>query len=213
MRHPTERLVSLAERAAAHPRSGAPHKLTGKIPGGPGPATFYTNGSVSKRAAARELGRLTGWGFLATDGSWGIGKDPQFARAGQDLPLVTELRAIWHAVGTQLEQRPCIIVTTSKHALITLNAWRGGSTDMPPGYTGSGRRRPTLERLRRAIAANPAHLTARLATGPADAVLHDGADTLALIGMRWARDGLPDDDARARATGTARDFLAQWRNM
>lgn len=212
MRHPTERLTSLAERTAGH-QTGSRTELTGQVPGTPGPVTIYTNGSVSQTAAARNLGRLTGWGYLATDGTWGCGKSPQFAHAGTSLPLVTELRAVWHAIGTRLAAGPCTIVTTSRHAAAILTAWKSGSTDMPPGYRGSRRRRPTLERLRHEIDAHPGNLTVRLADGPADAVLHDGADTLALIGLRWARDGLTADETRRRAAGTATDFLAQWRTM
>lgn len=210
MAHPTERLVNLAERTAAH-HTGPLTTLTGKIAGSPTPLTIYTNGSVSDRPAARNLGHHTGWGYLATDGSWGCGKTPQFTRAGIDLALVTELRAVYHALTHTAVTRHRTIATTSQHAIKILTDWQDGSTRMPHGYTGSNRRRPTLQRLRHLIADQPTGFTFRQVTGHDDKILHDGADTLALIGLRWGRDRLTDDDARTRAAGTARDFIAQWR--
>lgn len=204
-----------AHRVARAERGLPPHyraaAITGRVKG-TGPAVFYTDGSVSGHRTAGRLGHLTGWGYLALDGRYGCGRYPQFAaKAGRDVPLTTELRAVWHAVGELLTDQAVIVVTDSHNAAAVLNRWKTGSTDMFAGYTGSGRKVPTLERLRRAVAANPGNISVETVRGHSGDPANEGADTLAMIGMRWARDNLAEADVRTRAEGTARDFLADWR--
>lgn len=177
------------------------------------PAIFYTDGSVSRHRIGRNLGWMTGWGYLATDGRYGCGKYPQFTRRGghdQTIPVVTELRAIWHAIGDQLAAGPITVITDSREVLVHLDRWKSGSLAMPAGYVG-GRKRPTLERLRLAVTAHPDRLTVHQTTGHAGDVLNEAADTLAQLGMRWARDDLNEDTVTSRAEGIAEGFLADYR--
>ncbi len=176
-----------------------------------GPATFHANGSVSRQQFAKGVGWLTGWGYLATDGRYGCGRYPQCTgRAGSDRAVVAELRAIWHAAGTALQVEPVIVVTSSEHAATVLAAWQRGGVAMPAGYTGRSRGVPTLERLRQVVAAHPGRLTVRRIPAGAGDVLHEGADTLAQLGMRWTRDDLADDEVARRAAGIAEGFLADY---
>lgn len=177
-----------------------------------GPPIFYTDGSVSGLRFAGKLGHLTGWGYLALDGRYGCGRYPQFStKAGRDVPLTTELRAVWHAVGDLLADQAVTVITDSNNAAAVLNRWKTGSTDMFAGYTGSSRTVPTLEKLRRVVAAHPGHLTVETIAGQSGDPLNEGADTLAMIAMRWARDNVDEQEIRLRAARTARDFLADWR--
>jgi len=210
MVQPTERMFALAERGL--PIQHRPGHVTDKVPGAGGPLLVYTDGSVSRRRIANGLGWMTGWGYLATSGTFGCGKMPQFLKTGDDPAVVAELRAVWHAIGQRLATTPCTVITDSTFAIQLLTDWRKGSTDMPPGYTGrttSGI--PKLELLRREVAAHPDHLTVEHTKGHAGDVLNTAADTLAQLGMRWGRDGLAKPEVLRRARDIATGFLAQWR--
>lgn len=192
-----------------------PGSITGRVRGpASDPAVIYIDGSVSRHRLGRNLGWITGWGYLATDGRYGCGKYPQFVTKGgtdKTVTTVTDLRAIWHAICTELTTTSVTVVTDGEDAATTIDAWRAGSTRMPAGYTGSTRKVPTLEKLRLAIAANPGRITIQHVQGHAGDVLNEGADTLAMIGMRWARDNLPADNIRTRAENIAGGFLADYR--
>ena len=188
--------------------------VTGRVrqPQTDAPAVFYTDGSVSRRQIGGRLGWITGWGYIAVDGRYGCGKYPQFTgKTGNDVVVTTELRGVWHAVGEVLADGPVTVIIDSTHAADVLRKWQAGDTTMPGGYTGSRRRVPTLELLRQAIAAHPGHLTVQHVKGHAGNVLNEAADTLAQLGMRWARDNLTSDDVVHRAEGVAGGFLDDYR--
>ncbi len=216
MRHPTERLNRIAERGLpVSQRSGhITGTVPGTFPGGGTPLLIYTDGSVSRHLIADGLGRMTGWGYLATDGHWGCGTIPQFENSGFDVPVTTELRAVWHAINTRLAARPLTVLLDSSHAIAWLTRWKNGDTNLPPGYTGKrSHGTPTLRRLQQLIAKYPRNLSVRKVAGHADDTLNIGADTLAQLGMRWARDALTKKDVRDRAARCAEGFLAQWRRQ
>lgn len=172
-----------------------------------GPVEIYTDGSVSHQRISRNTGWMTGWGYITTDGRYGCGKYPQFdARTGNDPAVTTELRAVWHATHAQLPAGPVTVHLDSEHAISILTAWQAGSTTMPTGYRG-GRRAATLERLRDLIAAHPNRLTLRHVHGHTGNTLNEAADTLAQLGMRWARDNLDHLTVAARAASIAEGFL------
>jgi ribonuclease HI len=205
-------LMKTASAERGLPARHRPRQVVGLVAA---PATshpiFYTDGSVSGGRSGA-LAALTGWGFLSTDGSYGCGRYPQFTpRAGLDTPLVTELRAVWHAVGHRLDAGPVTVVLDSQAAIRYLNRWAAGSTKLPSGYTGSRVREATLRRLQTVVSGHPGRLTVQHAKGHAGDVLNEGADTLAQLGMRWARDNVPDDEVTRRAAGVAEGFLADWR--
>lgn len=178
------------------------------VPGG-AEHVVYIDGSVSRQRLANGLGWMTGWGFVTTLGRYGCGKCPQFElRTGDDPAVVAELRAVWHAAGEDLVSGLVTVVTDSAYAADVLAGWQAGETAMPAGYTGSRRGTPTLQRLRQVVAADPGNLTVRWVKGHAGDALNEAADTLAQLGMRWARDGLTADDVAVRARGVAEGFLA-----
>jgi ribonuclease HI len=179
--------------------------------GADGPVVFYTDGSVSRIRTHKKTGWMTGWGYLSTDGRYGCGRYPQFDGLVGDPAATTELRAIWHAVGQALTEHRVTVITDSAVAARTVLRWQDGDTTMPGGYTGSRRTTPTLELLRQAIAANPDRITVWNVKGHNGDVLNEAADTLAQLGMRWARDNLTTDDVERRAAGVAEGFLADYR--
>lgn len=209
-------MVQPTERASTSVNTKRRNEVvTGRVRGTPGPVVYYTDGSVSRRPIAVVGGRmwLTGWGYLATDGHYGCGPYPQFDQvAGTGLAVVTELRAIWHAVGHLLPTTRVSVVTDSKSAAQTLTRWQDGDSAMPRGYTGSKRKVSTLQQLRAAVTANPQHLTIETVKSHSGDVLNEAADTLAQLGMRTARDHLAIDEVTRRAGGIAEGFLAQWRS-
>nr|WP_221374570.1 RNase H family protein [Actinoplanes polyasparticus] len=212
MNHGLARAGSDARGLPRHHRAAAVTGHLGKPPAGL-PLTVYTDGSVSLRQIARRRGWLTGWGYLSTGGSYGCGRYPQFAaNAGNEVTTVTELRAVWHAIRADLTTRPVTIVTDSRNAAAILERWKAGSERMPAGYIGSNSGVATLDKLRRLVTANPAHLTVETVRGHSGDILNEGADTLAQLGMRWARDNLTKDDVHQRAERVAEGFLTQWRS-
>lgn len=181
-----------------------------------GHPVYYTDGSVSTRRFANGLGVLTGWGYLGTDGTYGCGREPQFVtKAGRDISTVTELRAVWHAVGDALTdgQGPLTVVLDSMNAVDLLSRWKAGGDRMPAGYVGRTKGEPTLVRLRLAAAANADRLTVQHVHGHAGDTLNEAADVLAQLGMRWARDGLPDDQVARRAASVATGFIDTWLSL
>lgn len=211
MVQPTERMVALAERNLA--RQYRTKRVSGLVQGADGPLRIYTDGSVDgSPSLAGGLGWVTGWGYLSTDGRYGCGKIPQFARAGSSVVQVTQLRAIWHAIRDLISTQPLTVVTGCQAVARTLDAWRCGSTEMPRGYAGkTARGIPTLERLRQAVAAHPGNLSIEHVMGHGGDVLNDGADTLARLGRRWARDDLATSEVQQRAMSIAEAFLNERR--
>lgn len=206
MPHPTKRRKLHSRHVHGQVRGTSP---TGRL-------VIYTDGSVSGRSSGKNahLGRgiYTGWGYLATDGHYGCGTYPQDSTlAGADVPAVTELRAVWHAIAERLATTKLTIILDSRVAKNILTDWLNGSTKMPPGYLGSQTRTSTLELLRQLVVAHANNLTMEHVKGHNGDILNEGADTLALIGLRWNRDNLENEDAHARAHRTAEGFLTQWR--
>ncbi len=215
MRAPVNHRVAHAERHM--PRQYRDARVLDRIrqPATPGPVIFCTDGSVDQRHHfASGAGWVTGWGFLATDGRYGCGKVPQFgSKAGRDMSQITELRAVWHAVGEVLAAGPVVVLTDSENAVNTLSGWRAGSTRMPAGYVGttSGEKVPTLERLRQVVAAHPDHLDVQHVHGHRGDLLNEAADTLAGLATRWAIEDLPRDEVARRAASITEGFLTSWR--
>lgn len=208
MDHRNGRVASAERRIPRHLRDDT---ITGRIPQpGRHDPVFYTDGAVDQQRHSKGIGLVTGWGYLSTNGDYGCGKAPQFTpKTGIRYNVVTELRAVWHAIG--IITSPATIVTTNPGTADVLRNWQAGSTTMPAGYIGSTRKTSTLERLRRQVAANPASLTIRHVSDT-ETVLNDAADTLARLGTRWAREQLDHDDVGQRAARITAGFLADWRH-
>ncbi|MEU4590022.1 RNase H family protein [Micromonospora aurantiaca (nom. illeg.)] len=154
----------------------------------------------------------TGFGWLATDGTWGVGWCPQPAQlAGRDVAVVAELRAVYHAVAERLPTGPVTVLVDSRSALDYLTGWAGGDRRMPRGYLGSQKHTPMVTRLAELVAAHPGHLDARWVRGHSGHLLNECADSLARLGRRWLVERLLVDEVRRRADFLAAGFLADRR--
>ena len=100
-----------------------------------------------------------------------------------------------------------VLFVDGDQAAALLSEWKSGSDRMPAGYTGSRHGVPTLEKLRQHVADHPARIAVQHVVGHRGDVLNEAADTLAMLGMRWARDDLTKEDVRRRAEGIATGFL------
>lgn len=170
------------------------------------PLRYATDGSAD---GIRRREYRTGFGWLATDGRWGLGYCPQPAKiAGRDVAVVAELRAVWHAVGARLPAGSVTVLVDSRHALDYLAAWATGDQRIPDGYLGSQRHTPMLHRFAAVVAAHPTHLDARWVPGHTGQLLNECADSLAKLGRRWLVDRLPVDDVTRRAQWLVGGFLA-----
>ncbi len=201
MSTPPGHVTAAAERQASR-NEFRPETIHALIPGADPdrPAVFHTAGAVS--AIPIRGGWHTAWAYVAHTGHYGLGKYPQMkGKAGDHIDLVTELRAVWNAIGRIITTRPVTVVTRSITVYNQLASWRDGSTTMPAGYTGSSTRTPTIEQLRRAIAAHPGHLNIREPrdTNPFD----DAARALTDLAGRWARDNRTKTDITAAAARLA----------
>jgi hypothetical protein len=208
MRHPraltpTPGKTTAGERAVSQPHDN----ITGHItqPGNQHDAVFYTGGAVSR--LPNGTGWTTGWGYLTLDGRYGAGAGPQFiGKTNAEIIVAAELRGVWHAISRILAEKPVTLHTSNRRAARILADWQEGSIDMPVGYTGSHQKVPTLERLRGVVTTHPGQLAVhhtRHRTGD----LHDGADILARLGMRWAGSGMNTGEVNRRAAGIAAGFL------
>jgi ribonuclease HI len=225
--HAAERLLSLAERQLTdndHLEGCRP------IPDRPKPATRVrhkhspggVHGQVARWAGHRPLVAATdaswkrhsaGYGYLATDGRWGLRgwnsgrSDP----SGPSKVLINELRAVEllvatiHDPGTELT-----LLIDSTSALAFLKRWqRGTVTSMPEGYDLRPRTsgaKPTLVRLAECVARMPG-LRLEHVRSHSGHLLNEAADSLASLGRRRASQKL---DVRARAQDLVESFLVAW---
>jgi hypothetical protein len=225
--HATERLLSLAER-----RLGENDHLEGcrPVPDPPKPAgpgrkkrsRGGVHGQVVRWAGHRPLiaatdaswkRHSTGYGYLATDGRWGLRgwNSGRMDPSGPSKVLINELRAVGLLVatiddpGTELT-----LLVDSTSALAFLGRWqRGAVTSMPEGYdlrprtTGA---KPTLVQLAERVARMPG-LRLEHVRGHSGHLLNEAADSLASLGRRRASHKL---DVRARAQDLVESFLLAW---
>lgn len=196
------------------PRQFTPDRITGQLAEDHRPPTFHIYGGASALRVSREPGWLTTWGYLSDTTGYGCGRYPQFEARTGDLDLVAELRAAWHAIGQPIKAGPVTVVTRTCAAAYQLGAWRDGDTTLPADYDGyrapkDGKpRHSTMEKLRRAIAAQPGNLTVSVSIDATQTALVEGAEYLAELAEQWARDNLGKDDVRIQAAETAQTWLA-----
>jgi ribonuclease HI len=155
----------------------------------------------------------TGYGYLATDGRWGLrgwnsGRtDP----SGPSKVLINELRAVELLIATIKDSgTELTLLVDSTSALAFLKRWqRGAVTSMPEGYdlrprtTGT---KPTLVQLAECVARMP-RLRLEHVRGHSGHLLNEAADSLASLGRRRASQKL---DVRARAQDLVESFLLAW---
>lgn len=225
--HAAERLLSLAERRLGENDHAGGCRPTPALP--KPTARMRTkrsrggvHGQVARWAGHRPLvaatdaswkRHSTGYGYLATDGRWGLrgwnsGRtDP----SGPSKVLINELRAVDLLVATIEEPgAELTLLVDNTSALAFLRRWqRGAVTSLPEGYdlrprtTGA---KPTLVRLAERVARMPG-LRLEHVRSHSGHLLNEAADSLASLGRRRAAHKL---DVGARAQDLVESFLLAW---
>ena len=171
------------------------------------PVCVATDGSVR--------GRFTGCGWLASSGEYNLLNSRHSRKlSGHEAVLVAELRAISLAV-RNLRGRDITLLIDSTSALEMVNRWAGGDDLMPRGYSiyrESGKT-PGLVRAQRMIYEERAKITPLWVKGHSGHPLNSGANALARLASRYARDKSSLDLAEYRriAQGIANSFAQEFR--
>jgi ribonuclease HI len=175
---------------------------------------FAGKGPVVMATDAAYKNRLPAFGYVASDGRWGLERrHPGLTRidpTGPSAVLVAELRAVAFVLEREAEL-PALLLIDSAGALSYLRSWQDGDTTrMPDGYSlrerwGNNSKEPTLVRLARFMADHPSIKTEHVA-GHKGHPLNEAADALASLAWR----NLPAAETRTRAEGLVRAFLAAW---
>lgn len=154
----------------------------------------------------------TGWAWITTEGLYEVGSAPvPHDQVGPSAAVVTELRAVWHAVRRRVPERTAVVVLDSSDALHYLDAWARGFVPMPTGYVGSGTGRPMLHRLAAFVAVHHPLIAWSHVKGHNGHHLNEAADSLAKIGREWCRGTYRRPQAQERAHRLAEGFLADRR--
>jgi ribonuclease HI len=169
-----------------------------------GPVVVATDGSVR--------GKVTGYGWLASSGEYGLMGFPHCKKQiGPRVVLVAELRAIAKAV-EKLRGRDITVLSDSKLAVAMVKRWMVGDDVLPDGYTTyreSGK--PAgLVVAQQMIYAERERITPVWVKGHQGEPLNEGADALARLASRYVlRDsGLDKAEYHRRADGLAQAFSA-----
>lgn len=166
---------------------------------------IYTDGSVSR---INIWGRhsVSGWGYIGTDGKFGVGSyiQPHVA----DPSVVAELKAIYRAlvryviVEGKITKDFSIIYSDSTRAIDYIKKWRNGIEAMPVGYTGK-----TLLKFQRRLSHNDFNFEIIHVKGHSGDTFNECADTLAHLGMKWTRNKMTQSTVQKQAFKIAEDFL------
>lgn len=171
------------------------------------PVTVATDGSVR--------GSITGYGWLASTGEYGLLGFPHRRRQiGTDPVLVAELRAIDAAV-SHIRHAPMTIVSDSRSAVRMVHRWMAGDCVLPDGYTTDRRSgQAGLVLAQNRIHAQRTRIDVRWQRGHQGDPLNEGADALArLASRRLASKGeLSAAEYHQRAAGLATAFAAAFRH-
>jgi hypothetical protein len=181
------------------------------------PVALATNGSYKVSQAARGVFDGVSWGYLCTNGAYGLGTAVMPARMIGSKPGVhAELRAIWRGLRRVLPEHPVLLVSNSTRALGLVSQWkagerrRSGERPMPWGYDtrlrASGRK-ATLVALAELCERNAARLDTMWVEALGGMSLNEGAHSLARIAQAWASGRLRKEDVLSDAAGVARRIL------
>lgn len=175
---------------------------------------FAGKAAVVAATDAAYKNKLPAFGYIASDGRWGLDRwRPGAMRVdptGPSAVLVAELRAVAFLLERQ-GNLPSLLLLDSTLALGYLRSWQAGDiARMPDGYSlrerwGGESRTPTLVRLASLMASHPGIKTEHVA-GHRGHPLNEAADALA--SLAWRK--LPTAETRTRAEGLAEAFLADW---
>lgn len=152
-----------------------------------------------------------GWGYLASDGHYGLGATVTPRKFDGHGELGAEARALFWAIRRLVPVYRVTVVTDYPEIKQMVDAWRRGDlTAAPPGYNHDRRpsgREAKLDRLARRVSENPGYVAARVVDDYADTPLGAGANRLATTGWRWAAGELRKTEAIARGTEIASKAL------
>lgn len=171
-----------------------------------GPVWVATDGSVR--------GRITGYGWLASTGEYGLqGFRHSTKLIGPEVVLVAELRAIGMAV-QKLRGRDITMLSDSTLAVAMVKQWMAGRDVLPEGYATyreSGKT-PGLVRAQRMIYEDRERITPVWVKGHRGEPLNEGADALARLASRYALgdSGLDGAEYHRRAQDLAATFSREF---
>jgi ribonuclease HI len=172
------------------------------------PLTVATDGSVR--------GSVTGFGWLASDGQFGLQGFPQRRTVRRKLVLISELLATGDAVG-KLRDRPLTLVSDSTSAIQMVTRWMNGDDVLPPGYTTerADGKPAGLVTAWRLIHAQRDRITPVWVKGHQGEPLNEGADALARLARRYAAGpcDLRRDEYHRRAESLAEAFSKEFRRL
>ncbi|MFG3707071.1 ribonuclease HI [Micromonospora sp. NPDC047670] len=153
------------------------------------------------------------WGFLASNGLYGLGAARMPHRMIGQRVLQAELRPIWWSLRRLVRTHYVRILSDSQDALDVVEQWRAGSEQMPPGYTleRAGERKATMLQLAQLVAENASRISVEKVRGHTGHPLNEGADALAKIARMWATGRLVKAEAHADARRVARAQLTRYR--
>jgi ribonuclease HI len=179
----------------------------------PGTAVaLATNGSYKVSQARRGAFDGVSWGYVATNGAYGLGTAVLPVTAiGLKPGTQAELRAIWRGLPRVIGDHPVVLVSNSTRALNLITAWRAGHRPMPSGYDLRPRpsgRKPTLVELADLVEANAARLDILWVRTGSGMPLNEGAHSLARISQAWASRRLTKPQVAADARRVVRRTLA-----
>ncbi|SCE83308.1 hypothetical protein GA0070558_1093 [Micromonospora haikouensis] len=152
-----------------------------------------------------------GWGYLASDGHYGLGATTTTRRYDGPGELAAELRALFWALRRLLPRYRLEVLTDYPEIRELMNAWRRGNVEaIPPGYDSERRdsgREAKLSRAARTVHLNADRVVVEVVENYADTPLGLGADNLAQIGWKWCSGKLHKGDAKDRGLAAAAQHL------
>lgn len=228
--HPAPLLVKFSQTVCGSPRPGRPAKdrevrygrgnevkkdnaVHGRldVPPAAGPIVVGCDGSVKRNPDGPPWWPIS-WGYVASNGQWGLGWATQPLTVVGDRVLGCELRAIFWARDRLPRDRAVEVLTDSMDAVELIERWRAGDLVMPPGYSverSSGNEAKMLLLARRA-AADPEGLRVRWVRAGGGNPLHGAADALAKTARLWAVKQLSKEQAGQDAARFAGGALGRW---
>lgn len=190
-----------AERMTA-PQTATDHRA---LP----PLTVAADGSVR--------GRCCGYGWLASDGQYGLhGRIDSPRLIGRRKSMVAELRAIDAAV-RRLTGRHLTVFCDNSYAVSMARKWMDGHEVLPEGYRAerADGRTAGLVLAQRRLHQNRARLDIRWTRSHRGEPLNEGADALARLASRYIKGNseLSPPQYEQRAGGLADAFATAFRRL